>query len=102
MKLPGLSLYCQPIRQNIPPKPEIAKSWVVEFHSVLNRVEETTGLSMGEFRISRMQLHRETLGAHPKTGQVYVVGAIVVDRTHFLFKVDAALAYFTNQEPDRT
>lgn len=90
------------IKQNIPPKPEIAKSWVVEFHSVLDRVEETTGLSMREFRISHAQLHRETLGADPKTGQVYLVGTIVVNRTHFLSKVDAALAYFTNQEPLRT
>ena len=53
---------------------------------------------MTKFRISQAQLHREALGADPRTGQVYVVGAIVVSRTHFLPKVEAALACLNRQK----
>ncbi|MEY2414184.1 MAG: hypothetical protein QOD84_2790 [Acidobacteriaceae bacterium] len=90
------------IRQNLPNKPEIPKSWVTEFHSVLQNVEKSTGLSMEEFRVSPAALHKEILAADQRTGAVYCLGETVVNRSEYLLKIDAALDYFTNQKKSAT
>ncbi|GAC1432077.1 MAG: hypothetical protein NVS1B11_02870 [Terriglobales bacterium] len=84
------------IKRNIPTKFEIAKSWVNDFHSVLDRVERSTGESLQNFRIADTDLYKESLGGNTKTGEVYYSGKILVDRGRFLTKLDAALAHFAS------
>ena len=84
------------IKRNIPTKFEIAKSWVSDFHSVLDRVEKSTGQSLQDFRIPDTDLYKESLGGNPKTGEVYYSGKVLIDRTRFLLKLDAALAHFAS------
>ena len=56
------------IKQNVPSKFEIGKSWVIDFHSVLDRVEKCTGMNMQRFRIPEADLYKETLGGNSTTG----------------------------------
>lgn len=85
------------IRQNIPSTFEISKSWVIDFHSVLDRVETRSGIKLQRFRIPEADLHKETLGGNSKTGEIYYSGKILIDRMPFLTKVNEVLTFFAQQ-----
>lgn len=76
------------IKQNLPSTFEIGKSWVIEFHSILDEVEEATGTNLEQFRIPQADLYQEMLGGACYTGRT------VVDRGRFLMTLNAVLAYF--------
>lgn len=83
------------IKANVPTNFEVDQSWVDDYHAALEQVENATGLSLREYRVSHADMHRETTGGNYLTGEVFYSGRTVVERSRFMMKVDAVLGYFT-------
>jgi hypothetical protein len=86
------------IKVNAPNTFSVDQSWVDDFHSALDKVEESTGLSLQEFRIPQSDMHREKSGGNYLTGETFYSGRTVIERTRFMLKLDAVLSYFTFQK----
>ena len=91
------------LRKNIDKMGSIPEIYVQEYHTIIDKLENNTNITLTEFLIPDSEIQPEPRYYHPSTGTKYSKEKYTAHAFMFT-KMDAVLSYFeiiTSQEPRR-
>ena len=91
------------LRKNIAEITAVKETYVNEFHTVLTGLQGI-GINVSTFWIPYSEINPRTASINTLTGKTQNTEERYVDKSYFLFKIDAILGYFeivTSEKPRR-
>jgi|ERR1700739_4456063 hypothetical protein len=88
------------LKANLPDRFHADQTYVEEFHSILDILQQESGTSLSAFRVPANEMQRESSGGNSITGETYYTGRMVCHRTYLMMRIDGVLGFFTISSPE--
>ena len=89
------------LKSNVPEYYQVHEKWVVEFHSILDLLQATTGHELSNFRVPTSEVHPMVVSVQMasmgRPGRTNYSRDNHCERSFLVMKIDGVLNYFTYQ-----
>jgi hypothetical protein len=83
------------LKANLPDRIHADQTYVEEFHSIVDILQNESGHDLSAFRVPATQMQRESSGGNYITGEVFYTGRLVCTRSYLMMRIDGVLGFFT-------
>lgn len=83
------------LRENIPNERDIEEKWVVDYHNVINKLEDLYGIDLYDFKVPVDRLKQIIAWQNLTSGAKSYLEGLWCDREILMYKLDAVLSYFS-------
>lgn len=83
------------LRDNIPQGRNVKAKWAEEFNATIRKLEQSLSISLEEFKVPEIELHRLNEPSNYLTGEVRQREGLWCDRAVLMQRLASVLNYFT-------